>query len=382
MSRNCPTRRSTLRRAGGLLAAALLLALASCQGNATTATEATAPSASVNPWDAPVGDPVQGATLSDGWHDLRIVPAPVNVDGGWTDSVAVTPNGKHLYFAYTQNDFTEFFYDFTVDPSGPLRTGMTDPWFHIFRADLTADGWVVTYHPLNSPQNGSTLYGQASASPNAAGDLIVYSQFDSTGKAALNYSTLSGGTWAAPIDLNAAASPMLINPGCQGGADNGFVIGSVDTQVTVVWESRFDYVGACGTKHHLWWTTYTAADGSWTPVSLIPGLNDIPNDSDDSQPSFTPDGRTAFWSSYGATRAYGIYTADWDGSSYANVRPIVLTNITPPYTGTMVLVGEANEAPLPEGDLLYLMCGIANSESVDGNNFPNDVTLKVCVARK
>ena len=38
-------------------------------------------------WNAPVGDPIDGLTLFDGWEDPRVVPAPVNVMGGWTDSV-------------------------------------------------------------------------------------------------------------------------------------------------------------------------------------------------------------------------------------------------------------------------------------------------------
>lgn len=53
-------------------------------------------------WDSPVGDAVQGATLFEGWTDLRVLDAPVNVTGGWTDSVFVANNGMSLYFAYTR----------------------------------------------------------------------------------------------------------------------------------------------------------------------------------------------------------------------------------------------------------------------------------------
>lgn len=63
----------------------------------------------VDPWNAPVGAPIQGATLLEGWQDLREVPAPVNVTGGWTDSAMVTADGQRLYFGYTRYDFWQFY---------------------------------------------------------------------------------------------------------------------------------------------------------------------------------------------------------------------------------------------------------------------------------
>jgi hypothetical protein len=339
-------------------------------------------------WNAPVGEPVVGMTLTDGWTDLRVVPSPVNVCGGWTDSVAVTPDGLHLYFGYTRNGFTEFFRNFSTVVTGPLREGMTDPWFHIFRADLGPGGWTVHYPNVNTPQNGTTLFGQASASVNQTGDLMVFSQFDNTGLAILNYSTLVSGSWTTAVALP-GASP-IINSGCAGGGDdNGFVVGSLGTGVVLSWEShRLAVDGStCGGGRHLYQATYAAS--AWSAIQAVPGLNDlvtVPN-SDDSQVSFTPDGLTAYWTSqrmYLGTAAYGVFTADWDGvtSSYINVRPVARPTYPGPFAGKAVLVGEANVATTASGLLLYMMCGIANSDSIDVNGFPNDVSLKVCVARK
>ena len=63
----------------------------------------------VEPWNAPVGAPIEGVTLSDGWTDLREVPAPVNMSGASTDSVAVSADGTHLFFGYGRWDFPAFY---------------------------------------------------------------------------------------------------------------------------------------------------------------------------------------------------------------------------------------------------------------------------------
>ncbi|MBI3896959.1 MAG: hypothetical protein HY308_01525 [Gammaproteobacteria bacterium] len=105
----------------------------------------------IDPGDAPTGAVVSGVTLAEGWEDLREVPAPVNINGGWTDSVMVSASGRSLYFAYTRYDFDQFYRSggtvWTV--TGPARSAqMTGNEFKIFRADLTATGWDVNYHPV------------------------------------------------------------------------------------------------------------------------------------------------------------------------------------------------------------------------------------------
>jgi WD40-like Beta Propeller Repeat len=400
----------THRRIVVLLSCALALTgcdSSSSKSGGTSGTAATSTSTCPNaanagpydPWNAPVCDSVVGATLSDGWTDLRFVPAPVNVTGGWTDSVAVTPDGAALYFGYTQTDFTSFFKSTTSPPvvenfTGPVRTTlMTDPYFHIFRADLSSSGWTVSYPSVNIVQGTAPLYGQASASVNQNEDLMVYSQFDLAGNGTLEDSILSAGTWSAGAPLP-SATPMINNVCAAGDNDNGFVLGDLTptVNVTLIWESyRGDPTGAtCGTERHLYQSTFsgaTLATATWSGIIPVPGLADeaSPTHSDDSQVSFTPDGQTVYWTSkryYQGNYIYGVFTANLMGGVYQNIRPVVLPTSTSgrPYTGKLVLIGEANPALLTQGQRLYMMCGISNSDSVDSNGFPNDIRLQICTA--
>ena len=93
-------------------------------------------SAEFDPWNAPVGALVEGVTLSD----------------GWTDSVAVSADGKRFYFGYGRWDFPEFYNsDSTVfNPTGPARPGMTGDHFKMFTADLSA-GSYINVRPVAVP---------------------------------------------------------------------------------------------------------------------------------------------------------------------------------------------------------------------------------------
>ncbi len=104
----------------------------------------------VDAFNPPSGDLVQGVTALEGWEPLRLLPAPVNIDGGWTDSVTVNSKGNCVYFAYSKVDFSKRYYSQVTEFSGPLRTGMVGDEFRIFYAELTASGWTVKYHPINS----------------------------------------------------------------------------------------------------------------------------------------------------------------------------------------------------------------------------------------
>ena len=86
----------------------------------------------IDPWDAPVGAVVQGATLFEGWSDLRVLDAPVNVSGGWTDSVFVGNNGMSLYFAYTRFETSVVMDSGTYVVTGPTRNNMTGNYFKNF----------------------------------------------------------------------------------------------------------------------------------------------------------------------------------------------------------------------------------------------------------
>ena len=329
----------------------------------------------VDPWNAPVGAPIEGVTLSDGWTDLREVPAPVNISGGWTDSVAVSANGTRLYFGYGRWDFTEFYNSNStvLNPSGPVRSGMTGDNFKMFRADLGINGWTVSYVPFN----GASNVDEFAASPNVAEDVIVFSRFVG-GTGDIYYTLKTGDTWSTPV---AFPSSPPINTPCND--DNPFVVGSLTTGGTVYFESnRVDAAAtACGSIRHIYYTEYSpAGGGSFSAVQLVPGLNGAGVSDEDVQPFVTPDKSKAYWTAIRSTSpAYGVFSADLSGGSYTNVHPVALPTYAPPFTGKTVLIGEANVAEVPQGWLMYMMCGIAQSES---GGQPRDVQLKVCVARK
>jgi len=79
---------------------------------------------------------------------------PLNVTGGWTDSVAVISDVCHLWFGYSRYDFGRLFAAINAtpptvvfDPAGPARPGVTGDRFQLFHADLTPAGWTETYLP-------------------------------------------------------------------------------------------------------------------------------------------------------------------------------------------------------------------------------------------
>src|SRR6266702_1522897 len=329
--------------------------------------------APVDPWNAPVGAPIAGVTLLDGWTDLREVPAPVNISGGWTDSVAVSADGTSLFFGYGRWDFPEFYNSNSkvLDPTGPVRPGMTGNNFKMFRADLGINGWTVSFVPFN----GAPDVDEFAASPNLAEDVIVFSRFVG-GTGDIYYTLKTGDTWSTPVAF--PPSPPINTP-CND--DNPFVVGSLTTGGTVYFESnRVDAAAtACGSIRHIYYTEYSpAGGGSFSPVQLVPGLNGSGVADEDTQPFITPDKSKAYWTGI-RSAAYGVFSADLSGGNYINVHPIALPTFVPPFAGKTVLIGEANVAEVPQGWLMYMMCGIAQSES---GGQPRDVQLKVCVARK
>ena len=327
----------------------------------------------VDPWNAPVGAPIAGVTLSDGWTDLREVPAPVNISGGWTDSVAVSASGTTLFFGYGRWDFPEFYNSNSTvfNPTGPLRPGMTGDYFKMFRADLGINGWTVSYVPFN----GASTVDEFAASPNVAEDVIVFIRFVG-GTGDIYYTLKTADTWSTPIAL---PSFPPINTPCND--DNPFVVGSLAAGLTLYFESnRVDPGGTtCGSIRHVYYTEYSpAGGGSFSAVQLVPGLNGAGASDEDTQPFVTPDKSKAYWTGI-RSAAYGVFSADLSGGNYVNVHPVAVPTSASPFTGNTVLIGEANVAEVPQGWLMYMMCGIAQSES---GGQPRDVQLKVCVARK
>jgi hypothetical protein len=354
-----------------LVLLATTFAIVACGGSGGDST----PTASNSAWDAPCGNPVQGATLADGWTDLCEVPAPVLVNGGWTDSAAITSSGLSLYFGYTTIDFGRFLDSngSVASPSGPRRAGMTGDAFKMFRADLSRSGWTINFLPFN----GSPTVHEASASPNAAEDTIVFSRFDNSGVATLHYSVLSGGSWATPVAFPTSPAINTPDPSCTN--DNGFIVGSFSAGFTLYFESsRDDLAGtSCRAdgKRRLYFATYNSVSG-YSPPQEVPGLDGNLTNEDDTQISVSLDKTQVYFTRVTDT-VYGVFTATWNGSAYANVRQIVTPNFFSPFTGKLVLIGEANVATTPQGSLLYMMCGIGQDEAL-----AHDPAIRACFAKK
>ena len=144
--------------------------------------------------------------------------------------------------------------------------------------------------------------------------------------------------------------------------------------------NRVDPAGTtCSSIRHVYSTEYSpAGGGSFSAPQLVPGLNGTATGDEDTQPFVAPDKSKAYWTGIRST-AYGIFSADLSSGNYINVHPVALPTFVPPFTGKTVLIGEANVAEVSHGWLMYMMCGIAQSE-ISGQ--PRDVRLRVCVARK
>jgi hypothetical protein len=188
-------------------------------------------------------------------------------------------------------------------------------------------------------------------------------------------STRTGNTWSVPMAL--PINPA-INSACVD--DNPFVVGSPNTTMTLYFESnRADDAGTTcrpTSIRHIYYTTY--ANGAFSPIQKVPGLNGASAGDDDTQPSFSLDQNTAYWTSI-RNNTYGIFTAERQNGSFTNIRPVATTTTNAPFAGKVVFIGEANVAEFAQGWLMYMMCGVAESES---NGQPTNIRLKVCIARK
>jgi hypothetical protein len=336
-------------------------------------------SQSLDPWNAEVGDLVPGVTLSEGWEDLRFLPGPVNVDGGWTDSAHIAASGTSLYFTYSRNDFFKFYASGggVKDVTGPVRAGMVGNEFKIFRADLGLDGkWTVNFHPVNSPDINVV---ESSQSLNQAEDNMVFTRWTSNPPSYdgdIYFSSKdSNGNWTTPV-----SAPF--NSGCVD--DNAFIVGNQSTSLSIYFESfRADDAGtSCGPKKRLFYTKLS--QGVFSPVRLVAGLNaNVSLGEEDEQPFVSLDEQHLYWTRH-RVGSYGIYMADRVGeASYTNMRPVALPVQVPPIAGKVVFIGEANIANVKQGSLLYMMCGLALNEH-NGNIFldADNIRLKVCRARR
>ena len=353
----------------------LCFAYVNCSSNSNESGQAISPQPNVlkvDPWNAPVGELVAGAQLADGWTDLRLLPAPVNVKGGWTDSAAISNDGMSLYFAYARFSFSDIIDKGIYNMNGPLRSGMSGDYMKNFRADLTSDGWVINYLSTN----GNINQNEGSLSTNAAQDLQVFAKFDSSIRplATIYYSAKnSNGAWSTPQKFD---SPVN-NPKCSN--DNPFIIGSISTGVDIYFDSdRADLdCTARGTKKHIYHSFFNPKLGTYTALEKVAGVNGLAAGDEDYQPFISQDKKHFYWTGTRAS-AYAIFSADLYGTSFLNTRPVVQPNYNAPYTGKLVFIGESNIVETSQGYLMYMICGIATNEV----GITHGAELKICRAKK
>ncbi|MGH7487238.1 MAG: hypothetical protein ACREMY_16810 [bacterium] len=358
------------RLALSLAACGMLLGLSACNGSSSTQ-----PAAAVaDPWNPPLGETLKGVSFADGWGELHALPAPVQIQGGWTDSLMASASGLKLYYAYSRYDFFDFYTSNGSQQAvtGPANGSGSDT-FKIFEADLTSTGWTTSLSSVNSSDPSIV---EASPAVNVSGDLMIYTRFDAyTGRGSLYYANLSDGIWVPGgiLDFNSEA--------CND--DNAKIVGEMTTTVTIYFESnRTNDAGtgtSCASTRGIYYTTYS--NGSFTPVKPIPGI--AVSGSDDSQPFITADQDTLYWTSI-RDGTYGIFTATRKspGDSFGDIHAIATPTLAAPFSGKVALLGEASVVNLPQGKLLYMMCGEAENLH-DGQTW-NDadyIALKPCVSK-
>ncbi len=326
----------------------------------------------VTPWTAPTGALLDGVTLADGWTDLRVASPALVIDGGWTDSLFATPDGRSLLVAYSQVDFSTFFISNGANApvTGPMLAGTQPSTFKIFEADLGTSDWSIVAHPIDALV-GTTA--AASPATNESGDLLIFTEFESNGHSQLYYSQKANSVWSVPAHL-------AFNSTCND--DNAKIVGELASSVTIYFESnRGDDAGTSGTcgQRTLYMTTYTAATNAFSPVAKVPGI--AVAQSDDTQPFLTHDGSTLIWS--GVRGIYAVYAATKSGTTFGNIHPIATPTATAPVVGKVVLLGEPSIVEVAEGELLYMMCGVAsNVGNAMTYHDADHLQLVPCVARR
>ncbi len=183
------------------------------------------------------------------------------------------------------------------------------------------------------------------------------------------------GNWSTALKL----PESVFGSNCSN--DNPFIVGDLKNGVDVYFESdRADIKCTSKQEHkHIYHTFYNPMKDEYTPITKVAGINgDQPGD-DDTQFYISADKQHAFWTAVRPTKSqYGIFTADVVNGAFVNSRMIVEPTTSAPFTGKLVFPGEANIVELPQGYLLYMMCGLATRES----GKTHGVKLKICRAKK
>lgn len=345
-------------------------------GSPTPATtpQTDPPAGKPNAWDAPVGELISGATLKDGWYDLREISG-VNLPGGWTDSAAISRSGLNLYFSYSRFDFADLVENGNPTVSGEARIGMSGNYFKNFRAELTAQGWVVNYLPFNSDPN----MHESSIAVNSAESIAAFSRWNSSGSVASLYFTTkdSNGTWAATQQIPTSVQGTLCSN------DNPFIVGDLSSGIDIYFESNRTTLACTGsqTEKHIYHTFYNPNNDTFSAITKVAGINGTYAGDDDTQFFITEDKKHAYWTAVRkkpGEEMYAVFTADLVGGAFVNARPVVIPNFTAPRTGKLTFPGEANIVEVPEGYMMYMMCGLATKET----GAVHGVHLKICRAKK
>ena len=264
--------------------------------------------------------------------------------------------------------------------TGPARNNMTGNYFKNFKADLTSGGWVVNMLP--APFNTDPNAHESSLSANAAEDIIVWVKWDSVPLIANMYFSTKNpdGTWTAGALIPAPAQ----SPNCSN--DNPFVVGNSTVGVDLYFESdRADLTCTAGNgKRHIYHSFFDPLTQTFSAVDKVAGLNGTEALDEDMQVHITADKKQAYWTatrftSVGVPVDYAIYTAELVGTAFMNPRPILRPNFISPYTGMLIFPGEVNVVEVPQGWLIYMICGIAQNESATTSK---GATLKICRMKK
>ena len=188
------------------------------------------------------------------------------------------------------------------------------------------------------------------------------------------------GTWTAGALIPAPAQ----SPNCSN--DNPFVVGNSTVGVDLYFESyRADLTCTAGNgKRHIYHSFFDPLTQTFSAVDKVAGLNGTEALDEDMQVHITTDKKQAYWTatrftSVGVPVDYAIYTAELVGTAFMNPRPILRPNFLSPYTGMLIFPGEVNVVEVPQGWLIYMICGIAQNESATTSK---GATLKICRMKK
>lgn len=154
--------------------------------------------------DPPVGGPLNGIGLYEGWTDPRALPDTINTPG-WEDSSYISSDGTTLYFGYTQYDnrllLTK---EGRLKTIGPQRPGQKGPAFDIYEAKIEGGAWKIKNSIVNS--EGPDL-SEAAVGVDRKQDVMAFVRFGPEGDIYL--SRHRDGVWTAPSKL-----PYPINTKC------------------------------------------------------------------------------------------------------------------------------------------------------------------------